>query len=141
MLTRKLLAAENEKHPGRAPVDAAVRFSHQSADALIQKAGYVLRPINVKHIDGKLESILQQANGIFLVEFYWRKTFSVGNTNDWHVIAVNCDRRLIFCNSLGVIPFANTSTKKESAETHALVAKYFCIRSINSLWVVGTTPM
>ena len=61
--------------------------------------------------------ILGLVSGVFFVEFFWKNK---SGESDFHVIAVNCDQRRVFCNTLGVIPFA-AGKKHESAATHAQV--------------------
>jgi hypothetical protein len=57
-----------------------------------------------------MEELLQQPFGMFLVEFRWRKGSGASSDllSDWHVAAVNCDRRCIMDNTLGIIPFTGT---------------------------------
>ena len=86
----------------------------------------------------QLHTLFNFTSGVFLVEFFWRFQLKSGAmASDWHVIAVNCDRRLVFCNTLGVIPFDN-GLSKESEATHRAVENYFHIRSVNYVWLVGT---
>ena len=65
-----------------------------------------------------MTEVLGFDSGVFMVEFYWTNEGS-GESN-WHVVAVNCDQRRLFCNTLGVIPFA-AGKKHESAVAHAEV--------------------
>ena len=80
--------------------------------------------------------MLGQESGVFLVEFRWNKS-STGGSRDgsWHVVALNCDQRRVFCNTLGVVPF-QTSKANESASTHDEVAAIFHVRSVNAVWRV-----
>ena len=52
-----------------------------------------------------MEELLMQPVGMFLIEFRWRNEAMDG---DWHVLAVNCDRRCVLDNTLGIIPFTGT---------------------------------
>ena len=52
-----------------------------------------------------MEELLMQPFGMFLIEFRWRKETMDG---DWHVLAVNCDRRCVMDNTLSIIPFTGT---------------------------------
>ena len=73
----------------------------------VREAGYDLKALLKR---GKpmptFEVILGQRSGVFLVEFYWRKP----GGGDWHVVAINCDQRRVFCNTLGVVPFHKRNT-------------------------------
>ena len=62
--------------------------------------------------------ILGLVSGVFFVEFFWKN--KENGDSDFHVVAVNCDQRRVFCNTLGVIPFVAGKTN-ESAATHAQV--------------------
>ena len=51
--------------------------------------------------------------------FYWK--IQETDKDDYHVVAVNCDQRHLFCNTLGIIPFA-TKQVNESNKTHVRVS-------------------
>ena len=53
-----------------------------------------------------------------------------------YVSAVNCDWRLVFCNTLGIIPF-KFQDSVESAASHKQLEKMFYIRSLERVWLVG----
>merc|ERR1712185_461777 len=55
-----------------------------------------------------MAEVLGYESGVFFVEFYWKKP---GELSDFHVVAVNCDQRMVFCNTLGRIPFARTAAR------------------------------
>ena len=51
---------------------------------------------------------MQQREGVYLAEFYWMKRIPGGtNNHEWnyHVVAINCNLRIVMCNTFGVIPF------------------------------------
>jgi hypothetical protein len=55
-----------------------------------------------------IEAVLAQMGGVFLLEFYWEKGAYVGrfaSLRDWHVIAIDCNSRVAWCNELGLLPF------------------------------------
>ena len=98
------------------PLNGCISFSHPIVMGTIMKAGFVLRPLRVQI--KSLQTLLRQTSGIFLVEIFWKNACKAeSSTQDFHVIAVNCDWRLVFCNTLGIIPFADTAKNKESAES------------------------
>ena len=56
-----------------------------------------------------------------------------------HVVAVNCDLRLVFCNTLGALPFTLAKEpgkwmQNESDETHDNVAARFRIARVTRVW-------
>ena len=70
-----------------------------------------------------MQQLLRQPAGVYLVEFWYQK----GSVEDYHVIAVNCSFRYLYCNTLGYIPFScrnsagDLAARGESQETHANV--------------------
>ena len=60
------------------------------------------------------EQILGQRAGVFVVEFKWCKP----GTGEFHAVAINCDQRRVFCNTLGVVPFHRADRANETAATH-----------------------
>ena len=72
-------------------------------------------------------------SGVFLVEFFWRRKET--NAQDWHVVAVNCDMRRVFCNTLGVIPF-NNGLANEAEKTHLAVSAHLRVVSVMRVWRV-----
>ena len=87
----------------------------------IEAAGFAMRMVasgtKKKRVVPKMIQILGLVSGVFFVGFFWRNK---DGDRDFHVVAVNFDQRRVFCNTLGVIPFA-TGKKNESAATHARV--------------------
>ena len=75
-------------------------------DASVKSVVWANDKVRLKRIEPmpSMEELLQQPFGMFLVEFRWR----VPLLSDWHVAAVNCDRRCIMDNTLGIIPFTGT---------------------------------
>ena len=78
-------------------------------DARVQQVVWANEKVRLKKLQPmpSMEDLLRQPFGMFLVEFRWRKGFTL---SDWHVAAVNCDRRCIMDNTLGIIPFTGTGT-------------------------------
>ena len=70
-----------------------------------------------------MQQLLLQPAGVYLVEFWYQK----GSVEDYHVIAVNCSFRYLYCNTLGYIPFScrnsagDLAARGESQATHANV--------------------
>ena len=118
-----------------------ITYDHPATQSLLSEFRVVLRPVTIKKLS--LQFILSQATGVFLVEFYWRinrdmlkkKCKVTASTSNWHVMVVNCDWRLIFCNTLGIIPFSDVYSK-ESEHSHETVAKRFHINFIHKVWVM-----
>ena len=54
--------------------------------------------------------------------------------SDYSLFEVNCDWRYVFCNTLGIIPFAWQSVE-EDERTHCAVAKAFFLRSVEDIWL------
>ena len=105
----------------------------------IAKAGYQLARVGTKKQPPTFRRVLQQRRGVFLVEFYWRKSDGA----DWHVVAVNCCQRRVWCNALGVVPFslkkrgdAFDVLLKESAKTHDAVIEQLHLVNVCRVWQV-----
>lgn len=101
----------------------------------MKRRGCVLEAIGPKDRLPKLQTVLKQNSGVFLVEFHWMN----GTDKNHHVIAVNCDLRYVYCNTLGAIPFSLAKEEgkflaRESEETHERVAKLFRVQSITRVW-------
>ena len=107
------------------PFDPDKGISYEQMAPAIQAAGFGVVQVysgsksrKKNKIWPKMTEVLGFDSGVFMVEFYWTNEGS-GESN-WHVVAVNCDQRRLFCNTLGVIPFA-AGKKHESAVAHAEV--------------------
>ena len=116
----------------------AVNLGEARMVAAMKRRGQVLDPVGGKGRVPKLQSVLKQRHGVFLVEFHWSN--KAGERND-HVVAVNCDLRLVFCNTLGALPFSLAGSmgkwlQRESAETHDHVARRFHIVRVTRVWRV-----
>ena len=113
------------------PID----FASQPVMTEIQKRGLQLQKVNTgskkQPKPPTFKTILGQKDGVFLVEFRWNKP----GGGSWHVVAVNCDQRRVFCNTLGVVPF-QTSKAKESEATHDEVRRIFHALSTVHVWRV-----
>ena len=103
------------------PFDPDKGVSYGTMEPAIEAAGFAMRMVasgtKKKRVVPKMIQILGLVSGVFFVEFFW---MNKDGDRDFHVVAVNCDQRRVFCNTLGVIPFA-TGKKNESAATHARV--------------------
>ena len=78
-----------------------------------------------------MTEVLGFDSGVFFVEFFWKKP----GARDFHVVAVNCDQRMVYCNTLGRIPFSATKTN-ESVKTHAEVVADLHVRGMCRVWRV-----
>ena len=103
------------------PFDPDKGISYEVMEPAIEAAGFAMRKVfsgsKKKRTNPTMTQILGLVSGVFFVEFFWKNK---SGESDFHVIAVNCDQRRVFCNTLGVIPFA-AGKKHESAATHAQV--------------------
>lgn len=97
----------------------------------VREAGFDLKSFGKKK-PPSFETVLGQRSGVFMVEFYWRKQ----DGRDWHVVAVNCDQRRVFCNTLGVVPFHKIEVTNESLRTHKWVKNLFSVRSVHRVFRV-----
>lgn len=116
-----------------------VRFSkNQVLLKLIAEAGYrlkIVKPRGVRQLT--LEYLIGQKLGIFLVEFYVQNRGEGGASSNsaFHVVVVDCFRRLVLCNTVGVLPF-NLHARAESAVTHAEIRKRLRVRNVCAVWVL-----
>ena len=104
----------------------------------MKRRGHVLVPVGTKAHPPTLQRVLQQRRGVFLVEFHWSN--KEGETND-HVIAVNADLRVVFCNTLGALPFSLAAREsnwlaRESSDTHDHIAARFHLVCVTRVWMV-----
>ena len=98
----------------------------------------MLELIGSKSAPPKLQTVLKQTRGIYLVEFHW---FNKEGENNHHVVAVNCGLRVVFCNTLGALPFTLADKvgkfkDRETTSTHDNVAHRFHITSVTRVWRV-----
>jgi hypothetical protein len=115
----------------------SINLSHPNVFTALKTAGLVLEAIKVPGVKGQpsLEQVLKQKSGVYIVEFQW------GDSSVAHTIAVNCNLRLVFCNTLGAVPFTlagktDSCLERETAMTHANITKRFGVRRITRVWQV-----
>ena len=97
-----------------------------------------------------MQEIMKQRRGVWLAEFFWEKQVaqssdqrSRSTISNFHTVAINCDLRIVLCNTLGVIPFSYNGgdlehlPKAESVETHDAVAKLFSVREMCHVWLLA----
>ena len=165
VITRKALRGSvNDKGADLSSCNTPVDYDSSGVQRIWANADFTLRSVKTKNIN--LQTLLSQKSGTFLLEFYWRKglqpkkclsdfhvitgashtalktqTILCCTSNKWRLLcAVNCDRRYIFCNTLGIIPFSYVEDE-ESAETHRKICQcVFFIRSAHRVWLVGVRP-
>ena len=116
----------------------AVNLGHACMVKAMKERGHVLEPIGSKAAPPKLQRVLKQKRGVYLVEFHW---INKEGERNHHVIAVNCGLRLVFCNTLGALPFTLADkvgkwNERETAATHDNVARRFHIQSVTRVWRV-----
>ena len=119
------------------PTAPAVNLGHPAMERAMQARGHILDRVGSKASVPKVKTLLKQRSGLFLVEYQW---INSAGKRDHHVIAINCMLRLVFCNTLGAIPFTLAADGRwllrESAATHASVARRLCVRSETRVWRV-----
>jgi len=123
---------------GDADEPKAVNLGHPRMVAAMKKRGHVLEGIGGKSHAPKLQRVLKQRRGVYLVEFHW---INKAGERNYHVIAVNCDLRLVFCNTLGALPFSLAGAvgkwlQRESDETHDNIAERFHVSMVTRVWRV-----
>ena len=116
----------------------AVNLGHAGMVKAMKERGHVLEPIGSKAALPKLQRVLKQKRGVYLVKFHW---INKEGERNHHVIAVNCGLRLVFCNTLGALPFTLADkvgkwNERETAATHDNVARRFHIQSVTRVWRV-----
>jgi hypothetical protein len=114
----------------------AINLGHERVCDTMKAKECVLESVGGKKSPPKLQRVLKQKRGVFLVEFHW--TTSKGERAH-HVVAVNCDLRLVFCNTLGALPFTLAKglgkwMQNESDETHDNLAVRFRIACVSRVW-------
>ena len=85
-----------------------------------------------------MQRVMKQDKGVYIAEFYWR---GADGDSDFHVVAINCWLRCVFCNTLGAVPFRLGADGRlahaESAQTHDAVSRvFFRVHSMCRVWVV-----
>ena len=137
---KRVLTRENVGVP-----EGAVMYMHEGGvdtrrpvcQPAIERAGYQLARVGGKKGKRRPPSfamVLAQRRGVYLVEFYWRmQSDGAAREADWHVVAVNCDQRRVWCNAAGVLPFA-MGKAKESAKTHADLLSHLHIVNVTRAW-------
>jgi len=122
------------------PTAPAVNLGHPAMERAMQARGHILDRVGSKASVPKVKTLLKQRSGLFLVEYQW---INSAGKRDHHVIAINCMLRLVFCNTLGAIPFTLAADGRwllrESAATHASVARRLCVKSETRVWRVLQT--
>ena len=90
-----------------------------------------------------MQQLLLQPAGVYLAEFWYQK----GSVEDYHIVAVNCSFRYLYCNTLGYIPFScrnsagDLAAKGESQETHANVIGFLGdTHEVCNVWQITRTP-
>jgi hypothetical protein len=96
----------------------------------------VLESIGGKAHPPKLQRVLKQRRGVYLVEFHW---INKAGERNHHVVAVNCDLRVVFCNTLGALPFSLAREvgkwlQRGSDETHDNIAERFHVSMVTRVW-------
>ena len=111
-----------DRHIINSPFDPDKGVSYEMMMPAIKAAGFEMDRLTLgskkKRTNPTMTQVLGLVSGVFFVEFFWKNK---SGESDFHVVTVNCDQRRVFCNTLGVIPFA-AGEKHESAATHAQVA-------------------
>jgi hypothetical protein len=123
---------------GGADGPRAVNLGHERMVAAMKRRGHVLEPVGGKGRPPKLQRVLKQRSGVYLAEFHW---INKEGERNHHVVAVNCDLRLVFCNTLGALPFSLAGAVgkwlvRESDETHDHIAERFHISMETRVWRV-----
>jgi hypothetical protein len=81
----------------------------------------------------RMQDLLSQPRGIFLMELFWQKVQANGERKcDYHAVVVNCDRRVVLCNTLGVVPFT-AGRAVESEQSHMEAIRLFHVRRVVSV--------
>ena len=125
--------------------EVMVNLSHDNVVTALKTAKIALVSIKCTNsLPGKhstpprLDQVLKQKSGVWIVDFVWNNTEGNGVA---HAVAVNCDLRLVFCNTLGALPFSLAETPGsyllgETAATHKNVATRLGLRVVTRVWQV-----
>ena len=123
--------ANREWHRG---LDMDVRdiFARSGMRSAIRPAGYIVRQVRPPR--GKtwpMKTIMGQKAGVFLVAYIaGQDAKKVG-----HCVMIDCRRRIVACNHLGVMPF-RMENAKESEATHEELKGKLCVCNITMVWRV-----
>ena len=125
-----------------AATSEAVKLDDDRFQSVLKSLGFALDLIGGKKKPPHLQQILKQKGGVFLFEFHWYRSNA---ERGHHVIVVNCHLRLVFCNTLGAIPFTlgtdlRLSNVHETPSTHDNVAKQFHIANVTRVWRMLEVP-
>ena len=84
---------------------------------------------------------MAQEAGVYLVEYQWRTN---QGQNMYHCVYLNCNLRVVFCNTLGAVPYRlswfnppSLSDFAETQKTHAQVCKVFKVRTVRNVWCLA----
>jgi hypothetical protein len=105
---------------------------------LIAEAGYKLKSLKPRGVQqATLQYLLGQKLGIYLVEFFVQNRGKGGapSNSAFHVVVVDCFRRLVLCNTIGILPF-NLHARAESEATHAEIRDRLRVRNVCAVWVL-----
>ena len=138
---RQIMTPENLVENGWADQSAGLRYEDLPFQRCMHKNGYQVELVRVKPkrsgskrklLELRVEKIMGQQSGSFIVEFRWRTDVM---NSDYHAVAINCTTRKLTCNTLGVVPF-QMSAARESAATHAEVVQNLHIHRVLRVWRV-----
>jgi len=107
-------------------------LNHPAVQDALNEAQVVLRRIGKKGHTVKMQRILGQREGMFLVVF-------TGNLcpETRHCVAIDCLRRVAFCNQNGVYPFClNDDERPETSESHTKLNDLLGVDRINAVYRV-----
>jgi len=115
--------------PGRVKYDTPV------AQSILGRAGMQILRVcygtNRHKRNPSMVMVMGQPQGRYLFEFGWNKP----KARDYHVACIDCDNRVVLCNTLGVVPFRYNNIR-ESQGTHRAVSSLFFIQSVTRVWLL-----
>ena len=80
----------------------------------------------------RMAVLMQQQGKLFLVEYAWRHP--IDDTWDYHVVGVDTVVRAVFCNTLGILPFA-VNEKCETSATHlSIINDMLRVHRVLKVW-------
>ena len=68
----------------------------------------------------EMEALMAQSGKLFVVEYVWRLE---GEAWQYHVVGVDTQARVVFCNTLGILPFGWKNKRSETSATHGRVVE------------------